>query len=158
MKSGDIASAIGKGLVAGAIGTVAITASQMLAQRFLGQEPSDTPAAAAEKVVGIEPKGEKEKSRLNWLMHFAYGSAWGIPRAIMELFGLRGTKATAAHFAAVQSTATGMIPALGLGPPPNQWPKKQIALESLHHAVYAAATGLALGALDRRSEQAQLAA
>ena len=106
MKSGDIASAIGKGLIAGAVGTVAITASQMLAQRFLGQEPSDTPAAAAEKVVGVEPKGEKEKNRLNMLMHFAYGTAWGIPRAIMELFGWRGTKATAAHFAAVQLTAT----------------------------------------------------
>ena len=32
MRIGDLASAIGKGLVAGAVGTLAITASQMLAQ------------------------------------------------------------------------------------------------------------------------------
>src|SRR5689334_22940519 len=96
MKIGDIASAMGKGLVAGAIGTVAITVSQMLAQKVLGEEQSDSPARAAEKVVGVEPKGEAEKKRLNMLMHFAYGSVWGIPRALMELLGFRGTKATAA--------------------------------------------------------------
>jgi hypothetical protein len=158
MKIGDVTSAIGKGLVAGAIGTLAITTSQLLAQKFLGQEQSDAPAQAAEKVIGVEPKGEKEKGRLNSLMHFLYGSAWGIPRALMELFGFRGTKATAAHFAAVQTTATGMLPALGLAPPPNEWPAKQLAVEAFHHAVYATATGAALGLLDRRSEQAQLAA
>jgi hypothetical protein len=51
-----------------------------------------------------------------------------------------------------------MLPALGLAPPPTEWPKKQIAVETFHHAVYAAATGAALSALDRRSEQARLAA
>src|SRR5437773_2276464 len=131
MKVGDIASAVGKGLVAGAVGTLAITSSQLLAQRLLGEEPSDAPAAAMEKVVGIEPKGEREKGRLNMLVHFLYGTAWGIPRALMELFGFRGTKATAAHFAAVQASAMGMVPALGLGPPPTEWPKKQIGLETL---------------------------
>ena len=45
-KAGDLASAIGKGLVAGAAGTVAITASQLLAQRVLGQEESSAPADA----------------------------------------------------------------------------------------------------------------
>src|SRR5437763_13233246 len=127
--------------------------SQMLAHKLLGEEQSDTPARAAEKVVGFEPKGEAEKNRLNVLMHFLYGSVWGIPRALMELFGFRGTKATAAHFAAVQTTATGMLPALGLAPPPTQWPKRQLAVETFHHAVYAAATGVALTVLDRRSEQ-----
>ena len=58
MKIGDVASAIGKGLVAGAAGMVAITVSQMLAQKLVGQEFSTAPAEATEKVLGVEPKGE----------------------------------------------------------------------------------------------------
>jgi len=91
-------------------------------------------------------------------VHFLYGSVWGVPRALMEQYGFRGTKATAAHFAAVQTTATGVLPALGPAPPPTEWPKKQIAVETFHHAVYAAATGATLTVLDHRSEQARLAA
>src|SRR5439155_17886249 len=66
MRIGDIAAAIGKGLVAGAAGTVVMTGSQMLAQGLLGEESSDAPVQAVEKVAGVEPKGEKEKERVNY--------------------------------------------------------------------------------------------
>jgi hypothetical protein len=112
----------------------------------------------AEKLIGVETKGERQKQRLNFLTHFAYGSAWGIPRALMELFGFRGWEATAAHFAAVQTTAVGMLPVLGVAPPPTEWPKKQIGIETVHHGVYAGANGLALAFLDRRTDRAHLAA
>jgi hypothetical protein len=158
MRIGDIASAVGKGLIAGAIGTIALTATQLLAQRLLDEEESTAAADAAEKLVGIMPRGESGKTRLNYLTHFSYGAAWGVPRALMELFGLRGWRADAAHFAAVQAGAASMLPALDLAPPPTEWPKKQIGLETLYHAVYAGTTGVALGFMDRRSERAQLAA
>jgi hypothetical protein len=31
------------------------------------------------------------------------------------------------------------------------WPKREIAIDAFHHAVYAAATGLAYQLIDRRS-------
>lgn len=158
MKVGDVASAVGKGFVAGAVGTVAITASQMAGQRLFGQEPSSTPAEAVEKIVGVEPKGKREEERLTNLVHFGYGTAWGIPRGLMALVGLRGIAATVAHFVAVQATAMGMLPGLGLAPPPTEWPKKEMALETFHHLVYAAATSLAFTFLDRRSERARVEA
>jgi hypothetical protein len=66
-----------------------ITASTLLAQKLAGQPPSTAPADAAEKLIGVEPKGEQEKQRLTNLVHFAYGAAWGVPRALLGLFGVR---------------------------------------------------------------------
>jgi len=156
-KAGDLASAIGKGLVAGAAGTVAITASQLLAQRVLGQEESSAPADAVEKLIGVEPKDEGAKRRLGMLTHFVYGAGWGIPRALMELFGLRGWSATGVHFGMVQGSGT-MLPALDIGPAPTEIPPKELGIEAVHHAVYAVTTGLVLEAIDRRSERLRLAA
>jgi hypothetical protein len=68
MRIGDLAAAIGKGLVAGVAGmagvagTVAISASQMLAQRFLSQEESSAPAEAVQKLGGVEPKVRRRSS------------------------------------------------------------------------------------------------
>jgi len=106
-RTGDAAQAIGKGLVAGAVGTVAITASRMLAQKLLHEEMPTAAAEAAEKLVGVEPKDEKGKLRLGMLTHFAYGSAMGIPRALLQRSGVRGWKADAVHLVAVQSAASG---------------------------------------------------
>ncbi|HEY7607501.1 MAG TPA: hypothetical protein VID07_12115 [Actinomycetes bacterium] len=78
MKPGDIAAAAGKGLAAGAVGTIAITASQLLAQKLAGQEASSAPAEAVEKLVGVEPKGEHEEQRLTTIVHMAYGTGWGV--------------------------------------------------------------------------------
>jgi hypothetical protein len=76
----------------------------------------------------------------------------------MELFGLRGWGATGVHFALVQGAAGGIMPALDIGPPPTEIPPTELGIETVHHAVYAVATGLALEAIDRRSERVQLAA
>jgi hypothetical protein len=156
MKVGDVASALGKGLVAGAIGTVAMTLSQRLAQRLVGQEPSSTPAKAVEKVVGVEPKGQQEEERLTNLTHFAYGTAWGVPRGLLAVVGLGAVPATLLHIAAVQASAMTMLPALHLAPRPREWPRKEVALEVAHHAVYAVAASVAFVFLDRRSERARL--
>ncbi len=55
MKSGDLAQAVGKGLIAGAVGTVAVTASRLVAQKLLGEEMPTAAAEAAEKLVRAEP-------------------------------------------------------------------------------------------------------
>jgi hypothetical protein len=41
------------------------------------------------------------------------------------------------------------LPALEIAPPVVFWPKEEIAIDAFHHAVYAAATGLAYALIDR---------
>ena len=58
MKLGDIAAAVGKGLFAGAAGTAVMTASSTLEAKLRGRGASTTPAQAASKALGVEPKDE----------------------------------------------------------------------------------------------------
>ena len=44
-----------------------------------------------------------------------------------------------------------MLPALDAAPPPWKSEPKELAIDAFHHAVYAAATGLSFGALERSS-------
>jgi hypothetical protein len=115
-------------------------------------------AEAAEKLVGVKPTEQSGEQRLGMITHFAYGSWWGVPRAVMELFGLRGWPAIAAHFGAVEASAETILPALDLGPPPHRVPPIDTAMNAVHHGIYAITTAGALRFLDRRSERTQLSA
>jgi hypothetical protein len=156
MRIGDIGSAIGKGLLAGAAGTLALTAFQMLEMKVTNREESTAPADAAGKVLEIQPRNEVGKQRLNQVVHFLYGTVWGVPRALLGAVGLRDPAATAVHFGAVWGTALAMPPALDVAPPPTDMEPKELAMDAARHAVYAVATGLAFDMLDRRSQRAQV--
>src|SRR5947209_1412757 len=112
MKAGNVAAALGRGLVAGLAGTVAITISQAIEMKLRHRPPSTTPADAADKVLGVEPTDEKKKERFANLVHFAYGTAWGGVRGLLDVLGLKGPAAMGAHYAAVSTTAMTMLPAL----------------------------------------------
>ena len=149
MRTGTIAAAVGKGLFAGVAGTAAITVSQRLAAKLQDGGAGDAQAEATEKVLGVTPTGDPEKERWNRLVHWAYGTAWGGVRGLLDVAGLRQAAATGAHFGLVWGTAATMLPALRIAPPPTEWPPQQIATDALHHAVYAIAAGIAYEALDR---------
>lgn len=156
MKIGDIGSAIGKGLLAGAAGTLAITAFQMVEMKATGREESTAPADAAGKVLEIQPRNEAGKTRLNQATHWLYGIAWGVPRALLGALGMRDPAATAVHFGAVWGSALTMPAALDVAPPPTEMETKELAMDAARHAVYAVATGLAFDLLDRRSRRARV--
>jgi hypothetical protein len=156
MRLGDIGSAIGKGLVAGAVGTLAITAFQLLETKVTGREESTVPADAAGKVLEIQPRNEEGQTRLNQVTHWLYGIAWGVPRALLGLIGMRDPAATAVHFGAVWGSAISMPAALDVAPPPTEMEPKELAMDAARHAVYAVATGLAFDYLDRRSQRARV--
>ncbi|SRR5579885_635579 len=149
IRIGDVAGAIGKGLIAGLIGTAAITASTMIEARIRGRGQSSAPADAAGKVLGVQPRGEEEKVRFSNAVHWGYGTMWGATRGLLGAGGLNGLIASAAHFGAVWSTALVMLPALGVSPPVTKWGAREIAIDGLHHLIYAAAVGLAYNLLDR---------
>jgi hypothetical protein len=139
-----VASDIGKGLVAGFLGTAAMTASSTLEARLRGRAASSAPARATAKVLGIkEFEDDIAKARFNDLSHWGYGTGWGVLRGLLDAIGLSPKAATAAHGAAIYGAAQVTLPALEVVPPAVFWPKEEIAIDAFHHAVYAAATGLA---------------
>jgi hypothetical protein len=148
MRLGDIAADVGKGLFAGVAGTAAMTVSSTLEMKIRGRPPSNAPAEAAAKVLGVEPKGEAELARFSNLVHWGYGTAWGMARGLVGASGLKGSGATAAHFGAVWGSEQIMLPALGVAPPFWKWGTKEVAIDALHHLVYAGATSLAYAYLD----------
>lgn len=148
MTLGNIAAAVGKGLVAGAVGTAAMTVSSTVEMKLRGRKGSSAPAQAAGKVLGVEPVGETEEQRFSNLVHWSYGTGWGAVRGLLAALGLSGAPATGAHMAAVWGTELAMLPALDVAPPVTEWGVKEAAVDAFHHLVYAIATGLAYVALD----------
>lgn len=148
IKVGDVAAAAGKGLLAGLIGTAAMTLSTMIEMKLRERGPSSAPADAAGRVLGVVPTGEEEKARFSNLVHWGYGTIWGAARGLLGVSGIQGPVATAAHFGAVWGTALIMLPSLKVAPPPAECGAKGIAIDALHHFVYAAVTGLAYEFLD----------
>ena len=139
---------IARGLVAGAIGTAAMTVSSTLEMRLRGREPSTAPADAAMKLLGIEGFcDDGAKSRFSNAVHWVYGTSWGVPRALLDAAGLGPAAATAAHGGALWGSEQVMLPALGVAPPLWEWGPVEIAIDALHHLVYTVAASVAYEAL-----------
>jgi len=152
MRASTLAEAIGKGIVAGAIGTAAMTVSSTIEQKLRRRAASTAPADATAKVLGIESfTGDGARSRFSTLVHWGYGTGWGIPRGLLGAAGMGPARATAAHLAAVWGNEQVMLPALSVAPPLWYWGREEVAIDALHHVVYAVATGIAYEALDGRA-------
>jgi hypothetical protein len=147
----NVADHIGRGLVAGLLGTAAMTLSSTLEARWRGRAASSAPARATAKVLGIsEFEDDLARARFNDLSHWGYGTGWGVLRGLLAAAGLSGRAATAAHGAAIYGAAQVTLPALDIAPPVVFWAKEEIAIDAFHHAVYAAATGLAYALIEGR--------
>lgn len=146
-----VAGAASRGLLAGLVGTAAMTLSSGVEARLSGRGASTTPAQAVERLSGIHPHDEQGRQRLNTAAHWGYGTALGVERGLLALAGLYGPAATAAHFALVWGASQGMLPALDVSPPTWRFGARATAVDVLHHAVYATATGLAHDWLDART-------
>jgi hypothetical protein len=147
-----IADSIGRGLVAGLAGTAAMTASSTLEAKLRHRAPSSAPGRATAKALGIKafdtPLAE---ARFNDVAHWGYGTAWGVARGLLGATGMSPRAATITHGAAVYGTEHVTLPALDIAPPAVFWGAREIAIDAFHHAVYAAATGLAYGLVARRN-------
>jgi hypothetical protein len=152
MTLASLAQDVGRGLVAGFLGTVAITVSSTVEQKLRGRPPSTAPADAAAKVLGIERfEDEGAHQRFSLLVHWGYGTGWGAVRALLGSAGLRPGRATAAHGAALWGSEQVMLPSLDVAPPITMWRRNDIAIDGFHHLVYVAATGLSYELLSARS-------
>jgi hypothetical protein len=121
-----------------------MTVSSTLEARLRRRPPSTAPARATAKVLGIEGfETALAEARFNDLSHWGYGTAWGVVRGLLGATGMSSRAATIAHGAALYGTEQVTLPALEVAPPAVFWGAREIAIDAFHHAVYAAATGLA---------------
>jgi hypothetical protein len=145
-----LSSAIGRGLLAGFAGTAAMTVSSSTEARLRRRVPSTAPARATAKMLGIkEFEDDVAEARFNDLSHWGYGTGWGILRGLLGATGMPARTATALHGAAIYGSAQVTLPALEIAPPVVFWAKEEIAIDAFHHAVYAAATGMAYELIKR---------
>jgi len=149
---GELGSAIGKGLLAGLAATAAITISQMIEMRLTKRQPSEAPLKVAKQTVGAKPVNSEQKEKLSNELHWVYGTTWGIARGLISLTGLKGWKATLAHFTAIWGSSMIMLPTFDAAPPIYKEDAKAIAIDGFHHAVYATTAGVVYDMLDARSK------
>src|ERR671935_702724 len=113
-----LSTAVGDGLVAGFLGTAAMTVSSTLEARLRGRAPSTAPARATAKALGIADfEDARAEARWNDLSHWGYGTGWGVVRGLLDAVGLPPSRATAAHGAAIWGSAQVTLPALEVAPP-----------------------------------------
>jgi hypothetical protein len=147
-RADTLATAIGRGLVSGLVGTAAMTISSTVEARLRGRAFSTAPARATAKALGIrEFDSDLAQARWNDLSHWGYGTGWGVLRGLLGVTGLSPRAATVTHGAAIYGAAQVTLPALDVVPPSIFWGAKELAIDAFHHAVYAAATGAAYAAI-----------
>jgi hypothetical protein len=146
-----VAESVGKGVVAGLAGTAAMTVSSTIEAKVRHRAFSTAPADAAAKVLGISSfSGDGARGRFSTLVHWGYGTGWGVTRGLLRAAGLSPVAATATHLAAVWGSEQVMLPALSVAPPITTWGREEAAIDGFHHAVYAVGTGLAYELLEGR--------
>ena len=155
--SGRAAGNLGKGLVAGVLGTIAITISQQIEMEKSGRQPSNTPILAAQKVFQINPQNEIAEKKLNNMVHYAYGTSLGLIRGILSILGIKGIIATLMHISIVQALSMIILPKLKIAPPASEWDRKTILNELMHHSVYGIAAGLSFDWMNRCIRKTKLA-
>jgi hypothetical protein len=145
-----IAEGIGKGVLAGTAGTAAMTLSSTLEAKLRRREFSTAPAKAAAKALGIETfEDGTAYSRFSNLVHWGYGTGWGVARGVMRAIGISPAFATPAHFAVLWGSAAYTLPKFEVAPPVTEWDIEDIAIDVFHHLVYVGAAAAAYELLER---------
>ena len=141
------AAALGKGMVAGLVGTAAMTVSERIEMAVTGRKPSDVPGQVGAKVLGRQSATDAEMQRLSTQVHWTHGILGGALRGVLDRAGIAGPAASVAHFAALWGGDASLYVALGIAPAPWEWDQDELAADVLHKGVYAAVTGAVYDAL-----------
>jgi hypothetical protein len=141
---------IARGAVAGFAGAMVMSVSTNVEMRLRGRPPSDAPARALGRLLGVDPGGRWRKTGLAMAGHLATSVSLGAVRGALAGAGVRSGPAGGALFGLALLPEIVVVPALGASEPPWRWSAADAAVAILHHGVYAAATNRAYGLLDER--------
>jgi len=133
------------GFITGLVATIAMTASQYIEIAITRRAPSLTPARIVSNLFrfDLESFQEKNKWRLNNLVHWSYGIVWGVPLAfIYSFFELSLVPAIIIFSLVFWIQALIVVPASGAVPPVWRWEAKWIGLDALFHFIYGVVAAL----------------
>ena len=148
MSTTSVARAAARGMVAGAVGTVAMTLTQRLEMSLSGRAPSTVPGqVGAHLLPGADPAAPADVARLNGPVHWGDGMTMEAIHGVLHEMGLHGPAASAAHFALVWGGDAALYRALGIADVPWHWNRDELGSDLLHKGVYAAVTGAVYDAL-----------
>jgi hypothetical protein len=136
-----LASAAGRGVVAGLVGTAAMTLTEKVEQRVWGRPDSYVPGRALLRAAGRSPSESSRPLLANHAMHWATGGLFGALRALWSANGIRGGQATATHSVTRLAFDQTVENLSGAGAPPASWPRGERAIDVVHKTVYAVVTG-----------------
>lgn len=153
----EVSADFGRGLFSGLAGTMAISFSQWIEMKITNRAPSNSPVEAAGEVLGFIPKDDQHKKSLNWLVHFTYGSMWGIVKGIFTDLGVNKNIATFLQFISLWGTELIMLPSLEKSSPVYKWSSKEIWKDVIHHTIYTIASGWVFELLIKHSGHTTLA-
>jgi len=135
------------GALSGLLATALMTIGQYIEIAITKRASSFTPLNIISKIFHFNPDAfsHSTKSRLNNVVHWAYGTLWGILLAAVYYF-LQPTISLAIliYFLVFWGQALIVIPAYGIAPPVWKWEAKWIFLDGLFHFIYALAAPVAL--------------
>jgi hypothetical protein len=142
MARNELLGNIGRGMVAGAVGTAALTLSETLEMAVSGRPASSVPGqVGAALLPNHDPASAADVARLNGPVHWGHGIAMGALRGVLGAAGLRGRSATVAHFGLLWGGDAALYRALGIADAPWHWSADELATDLFHKGVYAAVTG-----------------
>lgn len=146
-------AAVGKGLVAGAAGTAAMTGYQLAVANLRGSGSSSAPAEVGRRIIeGVFHRQvpEDRMDALNNAMHVAYGTGWGPVYGVAQSsLGLPAAHHGALFGTLVWGASLVQLPAMKIAPPVWKTPRLEIALDLSYHLVYGLAVAGAYALLER---------
>jgi len=145
----DALGAIGLGLLAGTVGTVALTLAEKIEIRISGREPSTVPGQVGAKLTGRDMEADPQVAeRLNPVVHWVHGISMGAVRGLLGLAGLSFLPATGVFFLVVWGGDVLLYRALGIAKLPWSWSGPELAADLWGKSVYVVATSAAFVALE----------
>jgi hypothetical protein len=142
-------AAAARGAASGIAGAAVMTAGELVEQALTKRPDSFVPARALRGLLGKRSSDAPQSPVWNQAMHWGTGALLGSLRGVWSVVGMRGTSATA-MFAVVRLAFDQTVEnTTGVGAPPSTWPKREVAVDLLHKAVYAVATSLVADAVVR---------
>ena len=148
MSSTQLLSALRRGMLAGAVGTAAMTLSERLEMAATGRLGSQVPGkVGAHLLPGKDPASTSDVEGINGAVHWTHGITMGALRGALDVAGMRGRRASLAHFALLWGGDAALYRLLGIAEAPWSWSASDLATDLLHKGVYAGVTGATYEAL-----------
>lgn len=143
----ELLEALVFGLIAGLIGTTALTLSERAEMAVTGRPPSTVPGQVAARLLGRDPDDDPGLERRSTVVHWSNGVVTGAVRGLLGLTGLALVPATIVFFLLFWGGGAATYKALGIAPWPWRWGTQELVIDVVHKGVYAVVTSLAFAAL-----------